>query len=228
MLAFGQAGLGAGCRNSLVNDLGVALGGNHFLLHENFVTNRAVLTLGLAGFRAGRLNCRVNDLGVALGLNGFTLGDLLAADGADRITGVAVLGAGGILLVDHLGERMIVLPLGVEGGALGQINSRTIRIGVASTIGRRIPVQEVVALAGEGVCIQRRVGLFEHGLSLHRTFDWVFRISVGIKGNRQLSRLFATPDAVDIVNGVASLGGLRLGVGTVGIVQLGGGDGDRV
>ena len=93
--------------------------GNHFLRNENFVADGAVLALGLAGLRAGRLDPCVNDLGVALGLNGFTLGDLLAADGADRITGVAVLGAGGILLVDHLGERMVVLPLGVKSGVLG-------------------------------------------------------------------------------------------------------------
>ena len=36
----------------------------------------------------------------------------------------------------------------------------------------------------------------------------------------------AAPDAVDIVDGVASLGVLRLIVGAVGVVQLGGGDGD--
>ena len=36
----------------------------------------------------------------------------------------------------------------------------------------------------------------------------------------------AAPNAVDIVNGVASLGGLRLDIGAVSVVQLGGGDGD--
>ena len=163
---------------------------------------------------------------MALGLNGFTLGDFFAADGADRITGVAVLGAGGILLVDHLGERMIVLPLGVEGGVLGQFYGCFIRIGVASTVSRRIPVQEVVAFTGERVRIQRRVGLFEHGLRLHRTLDRVFRTSVGFEGNRQLDRLFAAPNAVDIVDNIASLGVLRLGVRAVCVVQLGGGDGD--
>ena len=37
---------------------------------------------------------------------------------------------------------------------------------------------------------------------------------------------FAAPNAVDIVDGVASLGGLRLGVGAVKVVQLGGSNGD--
>ena len=182
-----------------------------------------LLALALAGGRSGHL--ALIPL-VALGLNGFTLGDLLAADGADRITGVAVLGAGGILLVDHLGERMIVLPLGVEGGVLRQGDLGAICIGGAAAVGCGVPALEVVALTGEGVCIQRRFGLFEHGLRGHRAFDWVFRISVGFKGNRQLSRLFAAPDAIDIVDNIASLGGLRLGIGAVGVVQLGGGDGD--
>ena len=36
----------------------------------------------------------------------------------------------------------------------------------------------------------------------------------------------AAPDAADIVDDIAGLGGLRFGVGAVGVVQLGGGDGN--
>ena len=126
-----------------------------------------MLAFGLAGRCAGSRNSLVNDLGVALSLNSFALGDFLAADGADRITGAAGLGAGGILLVDHLGERMIVLPLGVKNGVLGQINSRTIRIGVTGAVGCGVPAREIVAFTGEGVCSQRRVRLFGHGLRRH-------------------------------------------------------------
>ena len=204
----------------------VALGGNLFLRNKNFVADGTVLTLSLAGFRAGRLNGSINDLGMALSLNGLALGDFFAADGADRITGVAVLGAGGILLVNHLGERMIVLPLSIKSGVLGQINSRAIRIGVTSTIGRRIPVQEVVAFTGKRVCVQCGIRLCIYGLWGHRAFDRVFRTSIGFKGNRQLRRLFAAPNAIDIVDNIASVCGRSFRIGSVGVMQLGSGDGD--
>ena len=117
--AIRQPRFGTGCglaRNGL---LSVAGRGDLGLCNENFVADGAVLAFGLAGLSAGCLNGSIDDLSVALSLNSFTLGNFLAADSADRITGVAVLGAGGILLVDHLGERMVVLPLGIKSGVLG-------------------------------------------------------------------------------------------------------------
>ena len=216
--AIRQTRFGAGRRLARNGLLGVAGRGNHFLRNKNFIADGAVLTLSLAGFRAGRLNGSINGLDMALSLNGLALDDFFAADGADRIAGVAVLSAGGILLVDHLGERMIVLPLGIKSGVLGQINSRAIRIGVASTIGRRIPVQEVVAFTGKRVCVQCSIRLCIYGLWGHRAFDRVFYSSVGFKGNRQLRGCFAAPNTIDIVNDIASACGRGFRIGTVGVV----------
>ena len=113
VLALGQAGRRTGRRNSRIDDLSVAGGRDFFGL--GCIANCAGIGLD-TGVLTGR---RGRDLAlipaVALGLNGFTLGDFFVADGADCITGVAVLGAGGILLVDHLGERMVVRPVGLEG-----------------------------------------------------------------------------------------------------------------
>ena len=117
--AIRQTRFGAGRRLARHDLLGVTLCGNDFLCSENLVADGAVLALGLAGLGAGRRHRRIDDLGMALSLNSFALGDLLAADGADGVARVAVLGAGGVRLVDHLGERMIVLPLGVKSGVLG-------------------------------------------------------------------------------------------------------------
>ena len=198
------------------------------LRNDDCAADGAVLALGLAGFGAGRLDPCVNDLGVALGLNGFTLGDFLAADGADCITGVAILGAGGILLVDHLGERMVVLPPGVKSGVLGQINSRTIRIGVTSTIGRRIPVQEVVAFTGERVCVQCGIRLCIYGLWGHRAFDRIFLATVCHEGYGQFSRCGTAPCAIGISNRIACRGILCFSISAVGIVQFRRGNGDVV
>ena len=222
---LGLAGRGAGCRNSLVNDFHMTGGGNHFLFNKNFVANRAMLAFRQARLGAGCLLARNAFLSVSLGRNGAAL-DFIAADHADCITGVAVLGTGGILLVDHLGERMVVLPLCVEGGVLRQINIRTIRIGVTSTIGRRIPVQEIVAFTGERVCVQCGIRLCIYGLWGHRAFDRVFRTSVGFKGNRQLHRRFAAPNAIDIVDNIVSACGRSFSIRAVSVMQLGSGDGD--
>ena len=164
------------------------------------------------------------DVGVLFG--GRLGGRLAVVRGRRTVRDVLVRLEQRAVLVLPRHREFLLLPLGVEGGVLGQINSRTIRIGVASTIGRRIPVQEVVAFAGERVGSQCGIGLRIYGLRGHRTLDWVFRISVGFKGDGQLDRRSTAPDAIDIVDGVASLGVLRLGVGVVGVVQLGGGDGD--
>ena len=60
VLAIGLAGRRTGRLNCLVNDLGVSLGGDHFLRNEDFVADGAVLAFRLARLRAGRPDCRIN------------------------------------------------------------------------------------------------------------------------------------------------------------------------
>ena len=144
-----------------------------------------------------------------------------------RLVGLHGLRAhGSLAAVGVEGDDRVLRPLGVEGGVLGQIYGCFIRISRTAAVCLGIPALEVVALTGEGVCIQCRILLCSHSLRRHRALDRVFLAAVGLKGDGQLSRLFAAPDAVDIVDGVAGLGGRSLKVGTVCVVQLGGGDGD--
>ena len=226
--AIRQTRFGTGCGLAHNGLLSVAGRRDLSLRNDDCVADGAVLALGLAGLGAGRLYRRIDDLGVTLGRNHFALGDLLAADGADGVAGIAVLGAGSILLVDHLGKRMVVLPLGVERGVFRQLDGRFVGIGRARAVCRRIPAAEIEASTGERVCIQGRICLCSHGLRLHRAFDRVFLAAVGFKDDRQLSGFLAAPYAVDVADDVARLGGIRLGVGAVGVVQLGGRDGDVV
>ena len=136
-----------------------------------------------------------------------------------RLIGLHGLRAhGSLAAVGVKGDDRVLSPLGIKSGVLGQINSRTIRIGVASTIGRRIPVQEVVAFAGKRVCVQCGIRLCIYGLWGHRAFDRVFCTAVGFKGNRQLRRRFTAPNAIDVVDNIASVCGRSFGVGAVCVV----------
>ena len=66
MLALRESGFGAGRRDRRVDDLRVALCGNHALLHKNRPAHRAVLALRESGFGTGRRDRSVDDLRVVL------------------------------------------------------------------------------------------------------------------------------------------------------------------
>ena len=74
VLALCQAGFRAGGRHSLVDYLGVAIGGNYFLGDQHFVADGAVLALRQAGFRAGGRHSFVSHYGVACGVDRNRLG----------------------------------------------------------------------------------------------------------------------------------------------------------
>ena len=95
MLAFGQAGSGAGRSNGSIDHFGVALSLDDFLSNDHFAADRAVLAFGQAGSSTGCIDSRVDHFGVTLscdhgaGLDGY-------ATFTDGVAGVAVGGAGGI------------------------------------------------------------------------------------------------------------------------------------
>ena len=188
------AGLGAGGRLLRhVND-GVAGGSDCFGL--GCIANCAGVGLDtdVQTGRRGRNHAFVP--AVALGLNGFTLGDLLAADGADRITGVAGLGAGGVLLVDHL-ERMFVLPAGLES-QIGK--SKQFWLCPRPIIEFFLVVPEAhLDRAGnqpaiEGVTLASKATFGKRVILAGRAVDDLYRIhrafaAVGVKGDGQLFKL---------------------------------------
>ena len=136
-----------------------------------------------------------------------------------RLIGLHGLGTHGALaIIGHKGNDRIHRPLRVKGGVRVEAHDRFVGIGRAGTVCLGIPAGEGVAFTGEGVCIQRRILLCSYGLRGHRAFDRVFRTSVGFKGNRQLRRLFAAPDAIDIVDNIASVCGRSFRIGAVGVV----------
>ena len=71
----------------------MSLGGNFFLLNNNFVADGAVLAFRQTRLGAGRSLCCVNDFGVPLGWNLFLCNDDLIADGAVLALSLAGFGA---------------------------------------------------------------------------------------------------------------------------------------
>ena len=95
MLALGLAGFGASRLNCRINDLGMSLGGDHFLRNKDFVADRAVLTLGQTSLRAGRSLCYIDYFCVAGRRDFFHTGEDCLTNGALRTGLMAGLGAGG-------------------------------------------------------------------------------------------------------------------------------------
>ena len=228
VLALRLTGLGAGGPDCGVNDHGVPLGGDHFLRNDDCVADGAVLALRLTGLGAGGLDCGVNDHGVPLGGDFFQAGEDRTANRALRAGLMAGLGAGGRFFGD-LNRR-------VAGRADGLCFCL-----IAARAGKRLDTGVFTSRSGRDHTIVPSVAKRGNDLAVCDLFVTI--LAVGVAGVARLgagsllrtaklrilmrARLSA-PDAVDIVNGIAGLGRLRLGVGAVGVVELGGSDGDLV
>ena len=138
-----------------------------------------------------------------------------------RLIGLHGLRAhGSLAAVGVKGDDRVLGPLGIKGGILAEIHGRLVGIGRAGTVCLGIPAGEGVVLTGKGVGSQHVVnaGIDVHGLHAARAV-------VRIKGNGDFVAL-ERPLAVGIHIGVAGLGTGSPCIGAVGVVQLGGGDGD--
>ena len=126
---------------------------------------------------------------------------------------------GALAAVGIKGDDRVLGPLGIQGGIRVKAHVRSVVIVRAAAVRRGVPAGEGVVLTGKGVLwqIKTRIGLTCPGS--HRSFA-----AVGVKANSDVRS--TAPYATQIGNGRTHAGICRLGVGAVGVVQLGGGDGD--
>ena len=94
MLAIGLAGRRTGRLNCLVNDLGVSLGGDHFLRNGDLITDGAVLAFGQTSLSAGWSLCCIDYFCVAGRGDFFHTGENRITNGALRTGRMTSLGAG--------------------------------------------------------------------------------------------------------------------------------------
>ena len=226
VLAFGQTSLSAGRSLCCIDYFCVAGRRDFFHTGEDRLTNGALRTGFMTSLGAGSGLFRNFNRSMSSRVDCFSLGCIANCAGVGLDTGV-LTGRGGrdlalipsVTLGRNLGlcnDDLIadgaVLALGLAGCGAGSCNSFVNDLGVSLGGDDLAFLHLLVADGAVGVA-----GVAGHcaggvlGISHFRVLMCARR---------------AAPDAVDIVDGVASLGGLRLIVGTVGIVQLGGGDGD--
>ena len=224
VLALRLTRLGAGGLDCRVNDYSVFLSRDHFLRNDDLAANGAMLARGQAGLCAGRFDCRVNDHGVPLSGDFFQAGEDRTASRALRAGLMAGLGAGGRFFGD-LNRRVAGRADGLCFGLL------------AARAGKRPDTGVFTSRSGRDHTIVPSVAKRGNDLAVCDLFVTILTVGVAGVAGRGAGSLLRTaklrilmrarlsaPDAVDIVNGIAGLGRLRLGVGAVGVVELCGGD----
>ena len=143
---------------------------------------------------------------LALGLSGFFAG---RRDG--KIDNLCMsLGGNNFLLDKNFVADRAVLALGLSGFFAGRRNGRIDNLRMTLSGNSRAGAYFLAAILAVGVA-----GIAGLGAGC---FLGITKFCVLMCARR------AAPDAADIVDGIAGLGGLRFGVGAVGVVQLGGDD----
>ena len=226
MFTLSLAGCGAGSCNSFVDHLGMTRSRNLFNSGDRCAANRAFDARRMTGFRAGgRLFSNINrrmtgcikhfSLGFAANSTSVSLDTGIAAGRGSRnyaLVPAVTLRRDNFLCNKNLIADGAVFTLSLAGCGAGSCNSFVNDLGVP--LGGDLFATCYLFVTILAVGVAGVAGLGASG------FLGITKFCVLMCARR------AAPDAVDIVNGVASLGGLRLDIGAVSVVQLGGGDGD--
>ena len=226
MFAFGLAGRGASSCNSFVDHLGMTRSRNLFNSGDRCAANRAFDARRLTGFRAGgRLFSNINrrmtgcikhfGLGFAANSTSVSLDTGIAAGRGSRnyaLVPAVTLRRDNFLCNKNLIADGAVFTLSLAGCGAGSCNSFVDDLGMSLGGNSRAGAYFLAAILAVGVAGVAGLGA--------GCFLGITKFCVLMCARR------AAPDTADIVDGIASLGGLRLIVGTVVVVQLGGGDGD--
>ena len=199
---------------------------NLFNSGDRCAANRAFDARRMTGFRAGgRLFSNINrrmtgcikhfGLGFAANSTSVSLDTGIAAGRGSRnyaLVPAVTLRRDNFLCNKNLIADGAVFTLSLAGCGAGSCNSFVDDLGMSLGGNSRAGAYFLAAILAVGVAGVAGLGA--------GCFLGITKFCVLMCARR------AAPDTADIVDGIASLGGLRLIVGTVGVVQLGGGDGD--
>ena len=220
MFAFGLAGCGAGSFNGFVDHLGMARSRNLFNSGDCCTANRAFGARRMTGFRAGgRLFSNINrrmtgcikhfGLGFAANSTSVSLDTGIAAGRGNRnyaLVPAVTLRRDNFLCNKNLIADGAVFTLSLAGCGAGRLDCRVDDLGVSLGGNSRAGAYFLAAILAVGVA---GVAILGAGCVLG-----IANFCVRMCASRD------APDAADIVDGVASLGGLRFGVGAIRIMKL--------
>ena len=220
MFAFGLAGCGAGSFNGFVDHLGMTRSRNLFNSGDRCAANRAFDARRMTGFRAGgRLFSNINrrmtgcikhfGLGFAANSTSVSLDTGIAAGRGSRnyaLVPAVTLRRNFFLRYKHFIANRAMFAFGLAGCGAGRLDCRVDDLGVSLGGNSRAGAYFLAAILAVGVAGVAGLGA--------GCFLGITKFCVRMCARR------AAPDAADIVDGVASLGGLRFGVGAIRIMKL--------
>ena len=226
MFAFGLAGCGAGSCNSFVDHLGMTRSRDFLNSGDRCAANRAFDARCMTGFRAGgrlfsninrRMTGCIKRFGLCFAANStsVSLDTGIAAGRGSRnhaLVPAVALSRNFFLSNKHFVANRAMFAFGLAGCGAGSCNSFVDDIGMSLGGNSRAGAYFLAAILAVGVAGVAGLGA--------GCFLGITKFCVLMCARR------AAPDAADIVDGIAGACVRSFRVGAVGVVQLGGRDGD--